>query len=54
MLVELLSAAMAPLLAHLQRWLAHGMLEDPCSEFFVAGVCFSLMSARSPVFTRSC
>ena len=35
LLVELLSAALAPLLEHLQAWLAHGLLDDPCREFFI-------------------
>jgi hypothetical protein len=33
--VELLSAALGPLLEHLQAWLAHGLLNDPCCEFFI-------------------
>lgn len=42
MLIELLSAALAPLLTHLQHWLADGVLDDPCSEFFImAGGCFT-------------
>lgn len=36
--MELLSAALAPLLEHLQAWLAHGLVNDPCREFcIVAG-----------------
>ena len=33
--MELLGAALAPLLEHLQAWLAHGLLADPCHEFFI-------------------
>lgn len=42
--MELLSAALAPLLEHLQAWLAHGLLDDPCREFFtVAGTSMCLL-----------
>jgi len=34
--LELLAAALAPLLGHLQAWLAAGVLDDPCAEFLVA------------------